>query len=131
MNYLASHSIPIEFGLSTTMKKRTKEVNSFAHPLGLLMDNHLAVSLCSFRGILNPLSRSQELSLAATQCGMAVDKVVTLLSNGFRHNFQPISVRNKLMSDFKKEIEEVLQQRNFQFLYKVHYMPKVPRREES
>jgi len=123
MNYLASHCIPVEFGLSDRMLERSKDITSFAHPLGLLMDNNIVVSLCSFRGILNTLNRTEELAAIIEQVHMSVDKLFILLSNGFRYNFQPFFERQKLYATMKQEAEQILFSYGFKFLFHVHYMP--------
>lgn len=87
----------------------------------LLLDNHLNVSLCSFRHALQPLSRSEllhrvckELSpVPVTENG--VSHIFLLLGNAFRNNFSALAEREAMYKDFVAQASQILDDNGFRF----------------
>jgi len=126
MNYAANHSVPIEINFSSDrFKDYTKEVESFiGNPVRLLLDNHVPVVICSFRGMTSSWDRNETLYQTITQCKLSAAMTMNLLSTGFRFNYQSYAFRQKIYSDFKKKAEEIFTSHGFKFMYNYFYFPK-------
>ena len=59
-DYPAVHKIPLELSLTNKLKRYTEDITAFGiDPIRLFLDQGINVTVCSFRGSLSPLSRSE------------------------------------------------------------------------
>ena len=127
IDYLARHRVPIELAPTAKLLRRTETLKT---EIGgglfqLLLDNHLNVSLCSFRHALQPLTRSELLHRVYKQCSQEpgtendVSHIFRLLGNAFRLNFSSFGERTSMYRSFVEQASAVLDGAGFK-----HYRSK-------
>jgi len=121
MAYLALHKIPIELNLTEKLIKLTEEIQTFADPIRLLLDNSLPVTICSFRSSLERTSRSEYFFNVVETAKLSLSETLNLLGNGFLHNFQPYSERADDFARFRKFSTHYLKDLGFKNFYGKHY----------
>ena len=118
MENLAIRRTAVELSMTKKLKRMTRGLKDVVHPIKLLVDAGIHVTLCSFRVNANPYTRSETLHYVATTARFNISEVVRVLSYGFTNSFQPLHVRRALLEKFVDETELILADRGFkQFRY--------------
>jgi adenosine deaminase len=124
MNYFATHSVPIELGLSSRYQQQTSALQVFAgSPIRLLMDNGVPVVLCSFKDSLAQ-GRNEMLHEVIKQARFSVSEMLRLVLNAFDHGFQTHPVRDKLVKKAWVQSKKVLSERGFRYFFRKQWFPQ-------
>jgi len=133
MEYLAARDVPIELAPTEKMIANTSDVQisiggSFFR---LLMDNGMNVCVCSFRGQLAPLTRTETwMQVYNSVCQVPgtehdIGYIFRTLGNAFRSNFLSFSQRQRMYKEFVEEASRLLHDAGYKyFRSKIYYIPK-------
>eukprot|EP01112_Ceratiomyxa_fruticulosa_P016878 TRINITY_DN515_c0_g6_i2.p1 TRINITY_DN515_c0_g6~~TRINITY_DN515_c0_g6_i2.p1 ORF type:complete len:791 (+),score=159.06 TRINITY_DN515_c0_g6_i2:740-3112(+) len=125
MGYMASNEIPIELSLTNKLRPHTAEVNTFAgNPIRLFIDNDIPVAICTFRSQFSSLPycyRTDVIFELVKSCNLSISSLISLMSTGYRWNFQPYNIRQKMYAEFLQETTLYLQSQGFKYFQKVPF----------
>lgn len=126
LDYITSHRIPVELGLSGILESKLAKVRTFAgHPLRLFLDQGVVVDLCSFERSFTPMTLSSALTIIAKECSFSCMDLVQMICNGFDKNFQSYQVRQSMRRAFFDHVRAV---------FKDHLTKKIvfePRKDDN
>eukprot|EP00005_Dracoamoeba_jomungandri_P005902 CAMPEP_0174262382 /NCGR_PEP_ID=MMETSP0439-20130205/12941_1 /TAXON_ID=0 /ORGANISM="Stereomyxa ramosa, Strain Chinc5" /LENGTH=743 /DNA_ID=CAMNT_0015347079 /DNA_START=173 /DNA_END=2401 /DNA_ORIENTATION=- len=109
MDYMGNHGIAVELGLTDMFRIFTSDTETFTgNPIRLFLDNHMPVTICSFKGSTSPKGRSEVLYDVISECNLSPSEYLNLITNGFKYNFQSFNVREKMVQESWKEATNLL-----------------------
>ena len=111
ISYLATHSIPIELGITDEFEQTQKQSWTISgSPIRLLLDNDVTVTVCGFR---RTKSVSEEMYDVIKQCNLDAAETLDLIFNGFRSNFQRHQIRQQMIEYARAESVKLLKDAGF------------------
>jgi len=129
MDYMARNRIPLEFGITDTLKhffgvesefitKKNKE-----EVVQLYIETGIQFTLCSFDLTLHRKTRSEMLFSLASYCKMDINQLLLLLYSGYKSSFANYWERVDLQETTYLQCLELLKSHNFKYSGKKMFFP--------
>lgn len=121
MNYLATHNIAIELGVTEKAQTFLSELQTFAgSPIRLYLDNGVPVTLCSFHSKFPEQlgqTRLDTLERVINEAKLSVSEVLHLSQIELQSSFLPFRKKNELMRMSWNKSVEYLTSKGFHSFY--------------
>jgi adenosine deaminase len=93
--YIASQRITIEVCLTSNLQTIPRMKSLARHPLRLMLDHNLSVSICTDNRLVSNTTVTKELALAVKHVGMTPRELRNVVVAGFKGSFFPGSYNDK------------------------------------